>query len=223
MRSWCRTYSRLCLDVTCAQLVTSLEIARKHDKNNMTKRHMIHTMMWWYEGLDRPASLVHVLLDSASQVSFLIVPGAGVTSVQRQHARNAKNQGDIEDTMNILYIHILNFRIIAYLFMSLTYYLWFPYYMFIYDIHIFGPCLSLSIYINCHVFLMQEPEVDARAVSLLLRSRANVHAIGHFVKDARWCGRWSDDEHGGGWKYWTWWLRWVSIWNEGCEGIKKKL
>ena len=106
MRSWCRTYSLLCLDVTCAQLVTSLEIARKHDKNNMMKRHMIHTMMWWYEGLDRPASLVHVLLDSASQVRFLIVPGAGVTSVQRQHARNAKNQGDIEDTMNLLSLYI---------------------------------------------------------------------------------------------------------------------
>ena len=27
------------------------------------------------------------------------------------------------------------------------------------------------------------PEVDARAVSLLLRSRANVHAIGDSVKD----------------------------------------
>ena len=47
-------------------------------------------------------------------------------------------------------------------------------------------------------------EVDARAVSLLLRSRANVHAIGDSVKDAEMWPVWV------GWKYWTWCVWWVS-------------
>ena len=46
--------------------------------------------------------------------------------------------------------------------------------------------------------------MDARAVSLLLRSRANVHAIGDSVKDAEMWPVWV------GWKYWTWCVWWVS-------------